>query len=519
MKKELTFSVSLLWLLGCIAAACVFVAKYGTNFIDSDMSSELVLGKLLSEQGGILAENWFYSTEIKLLSDQIIFAPLFLIFKSWSTVRTVGSAISFILLALVSFFSLRSYKVEWPMTFLATGFLFLPLSSSYLYGVIEGIFYIPYVLLSLLGLGMFSKAFHADGKGKRFLWMGLSAAAALLAGLAGIRQLFVFYLPAAAASVLLLTGEKKIEKTSDRFRYAEIALISCAFSVIGYLLNKAVLSKIYSFCDYGVDTFGRDLMFTEFSLGGLEQYINQLFGLLGYKTGAMFSGYILYNALFGIIAVCAVVSVVYVLRRDIFDVKEKNLALTLLCALGLLSVVFCFTDMDKIGRYGLPVVVLFVPLIAVFLEKWETDRKIIVILASALVTLSSVTGFNTYKRQAQRDLNADIKDVHSYLESAGYEEGYSSFWSGNILTELSDGKIDMRVVGTDYILSTDDLGNVYHWLQRKSHLDTQPGGKFFLLLVGVEAENCDLEMEPEYTNDRYSVFGFESFEDFAALYS
>ena len=68
MKKKLLFSISILWLAGCFAAACVFVARCGTNFIDSDMSSELVLAKLLSEQGGILAENWFYSTEIKVLN-------------------------------------------------------------------------------------------------------------------------------------------------------------------------------------------------------------------------------------------------------------------------------------------------------------------------------------------------------------------------------------------------------------------------------------------------------------------
>ena len=519
MKKKLTFSISLLWLLGCMAAACVFVAKCGTNYIDSDMSSELVLGKLLSEQGGILAKNWFYSTEIKLLSDQIVFAPLFWIFKSWSTVRTVGSALSFLLLAAASVFTLRSYKVGWPLTFLASGFLFLPLSSSYLYGVLEGIFYVPYVLLSILAIGLFVRAFHADSKRKRLIWLSISSLTALSAGLAGIRQIFVFYLPAAASSVLLLLNEKKIKKNSDRFQYAEIAVISCAFSVIGYLLNKTILSGIYSFCDYGVDTFGRDLQFTEFSIVGLEQFFNQLFEMLGYKTGAMFSGYLLYNALFGLIAVCASAAVICVLRRKSFDVKEKNLALTLLSALALLAVVFCFTDMDKIGRYGLPVIALFVPLIAVFLQKWETDRKAVAVLAAALVCLSAVTAFNTYRQQTKIDLNTDIKDVYAYLDSVGYEEGYSSFWSGNILTELSDGKIDMRVVGTDYILSRDDLGYVYPWLQRKSHLDSRPEGKFFLLLVGIEVKNCGLEMEPEYTNDRYSLYGFDSFEEFEALYS
>lgn len=518
MKKKLLFSISLIWLAGCFAAACAFVAGCGTNFIDSDMSSELVLAKLLSEQGGILAENWFYSTEIKVLNSQIFIAPLFWIFKSWSTVRCVGTAIMLALLIASSVFALRSLSVTWTSALFATGFLLLPLSSDYVYGVIEGIFYIPYVILSLLPIGFFCRAYDAPSGKKRVLLTGICAVIALLSGLSGIRQVFLFYLPAAAASALLLAGEKKIEKGSKSLAYAETVVISCAAGLAGYLLNKTVLSRVYSFCDYGVDTFGRDLLFTEFSLGGLEQFFNQLFAMLGYKTGAMFSGYILYNALFGLIAVCAIAAVICVLRGERFDIKEKNLVLTFLIALALLAVVFCFTDMDKIGRYSIPVVVLLVPVIAVFFGKWETDRRIAALLAAALMGLAAVTSLNTYKVLARSDQNTMLKDVYAYLDSAGYTEGYSSFWSGNVLTELSDGGIDMRVVGTDYILSADDLGNVYHWLQRKSHLDTQPEGKFFLLLTGKEAESCRLGLTEEYSNDRYLVYGFENFRDFEALY-
>ena len=112
MKKKLLFSISILWLAGCFAAACIFVARCGTYFIDSDMSSELVLAKLLSEQGGILAENWFYSTEIKVLNSQIFIAPLFWIFKSWATVRWVGTAVMLALLIAASLFALRSLSVS-----------------------------------------------------------------------------------------------------------------------------------------------------------------------------------------------------------------------------------------------------------------------------------------------------------------------------------------------------------------------------------------------------------------------
>ena len=518
MKKKLLFPISILWLAGCFAAACIFVARCGTNFIDSDMSSELVLAKLLSEQGGILAENWFYSTEIKVLNSQIFIAPLFWIFKSWATVRWVGTAVMLALLIAASLFALRSLSVSWTSAIFATGFLLLPLSSDYIYGVIEGIFYIPYVILSLLPVGLFCCAYNADSGKKRILLTSLCALLALFSGLSGIRQVFLFYIPAAAACVIQIAGEKKIEKNTGSFVYAKTVFLSCAAGALGYLLNKTLLSRIYSFCDYGVDTFGRDLLFTEFSLEGLEQFFNQFFSLLGYKTGAMFSGYILYNALFGLIAVFSLVAVIYVLGNKSFDIKEKHLVLTFLIALTLLLAVFCFTDMDKIGRYSIPVVILLAPIIAVFFGKWEADGKIAALLAATLVCLAAVTSMNTYKKLTNGDQNADIKDICAYIDSAGYTEGYSSFWSGNVLTELSNGEIDMRVVGTDYILSADDLGNVYHWLQRKSHLDTQPEGKFFLLLAKIEDESCELGLTAEYSNDKYIVYGFDSFSDFAALY-
>lgn len=518
MKKKLLFSISLIWLASCFAAACVFTAKCGTNFIDSDMSSELVLAKLLSEQGGILAKNWFYSTEIKVLNSQIFIAPLFWVFKSWSVVRLAGTAVMLALLAASALFALRSLSVSWSSAFFAAGFLLLPLSSDYVYGVIEGIFYIPYVILSLLPIGLFCKIYDAQTKKKRVILLAACALLALLSGLSGIRQVFLFYLPAAAASLILMAGEKKIEKTTKSFVYAKAVIISCAAGFAGYFINKTVLSGIYSFCDYGVDTFGRDLLFTEFSLTGLEKFFNEFFAMLGYKTGLMFSGYILYNALFGLIAVCVLAAVISVLRGNVFDIKEKNLVLTFLAAALLLMVVFCFTDMDKIGRYSIPVVILLVPIVAVFFGKWETDGRIVALLTAMLVVLAAVTGANTYKKLAAQDQNASLKDVCAYLESEGYTEGYSSFWSGNVLTELSDGRIDMRVVGTDYILSADDLGSVYHWLQRKSHLETRPEGKFFLLLARKEAESCALDLTEQYSNEKYIVYNFDNFEEFEALY-
>lgn len=48
-----------------------------SNVLDSDMSSEMVLANQLAEEGGILSHQWYYSTELRVLSTQLVFAPLF----------------------------------------------------------------------------------------------------------------------------------------------------------------------------------------------------------------------------------------------------------------------------------------------------------------------------------------------------------------------------------------------------------------------------------------------------------
>ena len=519
MKKVLKTLLSLLWLVACLGAACFFIYRFSGNFIDSDISSELVLAKLLSQEENILSKNWFYSTEIKVFNDQLIFAPLFLVFESWQMVRTVGSAIILALMLIAYIYLARSLHISWALSFFSAGVLCLPLSAGYTYGVLTGIFYAPYVFFTFLTLAFLVRAANVKKGFRYFICLLFACAASFASALAGVRQIFVFALPAAVAAVMLLfTHKGQITKQDGSWAFAKAAVLSCIAGAGGYYVNKTVLLANYSFCDYGFDTFGRDLLFTEFSIGGVETFLNNTFEMLGYRTGGLFSGYIIYNALFALLLLLSVVAVLVILRRSEYDAAEKGTALTFVFGLLLIAGVTCFTDMDKLGRYAIPVMALLVPVITILLNRWEADRRLCGLLVVVMAGLFAVTSANTYRINAQTDANVQLKDVYEYLSEKDYTEGYSSFWSGNVLTELSDGKIDMRVVGTDYILKNEDFGNVYHWLQLKEHEDIEPKGKFFVLLTKPEAKKCDMPSEPEYENDRYYVYGFEKFEDYEKLY-
>jgi hypothetical protein len=52
-----------------VAAFVVYCCFYIFNIddiLDSDISSEMVLGELLSKEHGIISPNWFYSTECSM---------------------------------------------------------------------------------------------------------------------------------------------------------------------------------------------------------------------------------------------------------------------------------------------------------------------------------------------------------------------------------------------------------------------------------------------------------------------
>ena len=57
------------------------------NIINSDMSSEMVLAKQLAEEGKwMLSDNWYYSTELRVVNTQLISAFIFRFTDNWQLV-------------------------------------------------------------------------------------------------------------------------------------------------------------------------------------------------------------------------------------------------------------------------------------------------------------------------------------------------------------------------------------------------------------------------------------------------
>ena len=127
------------------------------------------------------------------------------------------------------------------------------------------------------------------------------------------------------------------------------------------------------------------------------------------------------------------------------------------------------------------------------------------------------SGYGTLHAQKDYDCTSELNKITDALEEGEYLNGYGTFWNGNVLTELSNGKIDAYV----WREKIDDL---YHWLQFVSHDYIKPSGKVFMLLKGSEKDlvswaNNLSKASILYQSDEYVVFGFDSYEEMKALLS
>ena len=70
--KTKWIKIQIILLAAAFAVLCIFMHTRMEYFIDSDIASQLVLSKLLSEERSLLSGNWYYATELRVFSYQLI---------------------------------------------------------------------------------------------------------------------------------------------------------------------------------------------------------------------------------------------------------------------------------------------------------------------------------------------------------------------------------------------------------------------------------------------------------------
>lgn len=483
----------------CLFWILFYVMRVG-YLLDSDMASEMLLSDLLAKEGGILSKSWLYSTELRVLNNQIPFS----IFLKLSGSMAVSRILSGIFLSAMLMLSFYYFCRQWGLKeqfFLIAPFLFLPLSVNYAYIVLYGLFYIPHIAISFTTLAMVRHTEQCKKKGIRvFIWIMLILLS-LTAGMGGPRQLVILYLP-----LLMLTVTASWFK---RRLCMGAGIAAFAAGTAGYIINSRILSQHYSFNGWN------SLDFVPFSFGRLEELINGALNTAGYRCSEVFSpGAVCSLAAFAVIAAVILYAVNLIKLKD--RPEEESLAAGyILMSFAVFFMIYLFTDMYYEDRYYLPLVVFFIPLFGYSLNRCRDGAGYL--LHAAVGICAAAGALAVFVSLYRTDKTSELKAVTERLVSEGYESGYASFWNSNVTAELSEGRIEM-FGWDDYVTEKIDVEELYLWLQPASHREKKPEGKVFILLDDSERGTCPLERyldgnDIAAENAGYVAYGFESYKD------
>ena len=494
--------------------------------LDSDMSSELVLGKLLSDEKGIMSKNWYYSTELRVLNTQLLYAFFFNFTDNWRHVRLLSDVVLHGCLSASVIYFCR--KADFGKYSFAVAFCTVfALSASYFYILLMGCYYIPHFVIAFLTLAL-TYVFADTASKKKWIPVSVTAVLGFASGLGGLRQIVITYLPLVMAvsvlSVILIfrEGSRKYLK-SDYFKYILPSFAGLFASGAGFVVNAKVFAKIYHFKTWD------SIRFTTIKYEQLRTVADDFLTTLGFVTGPLSLRTLCCNCACAVIVIMTVWSICVGLGRK-SGRKMKLLTVFFLCDILVFTALYTVTDMVYTGRYNYPLLVFVFPLIAMAVHEADLGKFPQVtrqLLALTLVSAVAVRGGFLYSELKTADKQKTMVDVAAFIKDTDYKKGFASFWNSNVLTELTDGAVEMYSWGNSNsdgsgFANVGDVTDLYKWLQLTGHMEKAPEGKVFAVYRRNELDHCfwrdrldDADIIFETVD--FVVYGYDDFDKMDAL--
>ena len=506
----------------CLALFFVYmnleISKYLEVSLESDMSSELVLAKILAEEKKIITTSWFYSTEIRFLNTNLIFAPLFMFISNWKTVRMVGMMIIEIILFVAYYYVAKKVNLKhipW-IAFLVVG----AISKDYYKVVILDSCYVPHLVITLFSVGLLVAIFKDEDKKskKHYLKICGLMLLAFVGSLEGVRLPSVTYLPLFVAAVLTCFFKEfdnlkdgNFDFKDETFYLVIVTLLVLMASLFGAVFNKEVFPRL----GYLFKMDGTEIRYKEFSFDSIGTVINGWLNVLGYQS----DGILIFTpiqviikplwAVFIVVLIWATIDMIINYKKyEKYELLVLTYYLTSACIMSLL---YIFTDTWYRDRYFLPVSIFAPIVVGMFLKHYRIIWQKVIYLCFIVLFMLFNTRFQIHFRADNNEyaVYTQIKDI--LLKNECYNGISDDHWEGhNILTELSNGKIEtFRLFGEQYEFGAS-------WLQNVDHSWRRPDGKTYLI-IGQSDEyevtfNTDVRKYIVYEDDMRTVYIFDDYD-------
>ena len=517
--------------------SCLTAHHFAYHYNDSDFASELVLGNFLAEQNKLLSSDWFYGSELRVLSTNLVYMPLFKVFSDWRMVYFTGACIIQIILVLSYYYLSRQIGLKRNAFFLSATLLLLPVGVYYGRFTLYQTYYAPCFIMGFQMVGLYLSVIIRR-KQQKPLAQGLRLLALLFlafgSSLNGARQLASTVLPMlVTAFAVSIAGRSKetplvdsLKRQWPRWTLAVAVFLSAG---AGFLVHNVVL-RLYFVISPATDGYA--------AIPSVEQ-IRSI--LVGYLTMFGFQENRLLFSAEGILAVCSVFAAVVFLvvslrslmtRKDDRVLPGAFLKTLYPVAMILITAIFFITNrFVSYHSYYLQAFVWIFPFIGLFLNeapasfRKTTTKQAIVYLACFILFANGVYN-NLYfinpddKQVSYSHLTEEKIDtiqlcrgVVDFIEENGYEVGYATHWQANIITAVTNGRIPMiRIIRFyPYPVYTYDDALTYKETRELSFVEDKD---MFLLLTRDEADvfsGSELAAFaiPVYEDENYKIFTFD----------
>lgn len=471
-----------------LAAALVLsVSAYalnGMHNLDSDMSSEMVLADLLNSEGRLMTGNWYYSTELRVVSPIPVYQLGLVLFPSWHAARTFSVAVLLIGVALSFLYMGRGAGMGEGAAYCAAAIV-LPLSEAYAFVFTYGGFYTVYFMMTCWLIGLLLRLSDAR---RRKIRLMLLIAISVWGGMAGVRMPMLCGVPLLLACIAVLFGEARRSSCArqvlrgEQAAMAAGALAMIAGMAVGYVINVAVFRSAFHFDHYD------DLALSPFSVVRLAEQVETIFPFFGYEDGIVLMSL---QGIASLASVCIVGTMglsvcLLLLHRGLrLDARPRLILMFALCAVAMGVVLNDVTD-----RTGSPythayyLCGLLAMIACVYLLIWRVPsgiaalRSVTMLLFTAMFFLQACS-FLGGRFSTQRQ---DYEEAAQWLSGSGYGSGFATYWNANVLTEASDGRLDV------YACADWQDTEIAPWLQKTAHLEELPQGRVFVYVDADEAQ-------------------------------
>lgn len=512
-------------LLGAIVLMLLFLnIFYQDHWLDSDMAAEMIFSRILSEEHHLIAtQNWYYSTEFRVLYTQLVMVPLFKLLGNWHIIRLIANMVFYGLMLAAYFYFMKPLKISRTLTVLSACILLLPFSETMMTHMQMGNTYMSHVILVFLFLGMFLRLCgERKGKAGRIVLLVLYILLAAVCGISGVRYLLAVQCPLVLTAFSYAMGSGAFQKfrgemsrenrkllfRTPEMKYFLYSLLGAACAVAGYGINVLWVSHRYVFQTYGATNF--IALYEGILFERIQNAVGCLLMLFGYIPDRGFL------SLRGIVTMAAFVILgvfCYVTARNLKEEKREGfrvfVPLFLTVSFFLNLFVFIFTTSTMVPRYYITIMIFALPVLCFYLEREKRafDRMAVVGLLTVCLLLGTgktVLSFVTV------DKNETKRPVAEFLLENGYDFGFATYNNANIITELTNGAVEVGNVWDPRQL------NYFLWSSpAKYYEDDYHTGEVFLLLTAEECVNYAdapalVNGEKIYEDGAYTVYLYEN---------